>query len=57
MPRIARRIIGIFGRVNAGKSTCLNRLTGHETALVDPQPGTTADIKSALMEIQALGPV
>jgi len=57
MPRIARRIIGIFGRVNAGKSTCLNRLTGHETALVDPQPGTTADIKSALMEIHALGPV
>jgi len=57
MPRIARRIIGIFGRVNAGKSTCLNRLTGHETALVDHQPGTTADIKSALMEIHALGPV
>jgi small GTP-binding protein len=57
MPRIARTIIGIFGRINAGKSTCMNLLTRQETSLVDPQPGTTADIKGALMEIHALGPV
>ncbi len=57
MPRVERSIIGIFGRINAGKSTCMNLLTRQETSLVDPQPGTTADIKSALMEIHALGPV
>lgn len=57
MPRVARTIIGIFGRINAGKSTCMNLLTRQETSLVDPQPGTTADIKGALMEIHALGPV
>jgi [FeFe] hydrogenase H-cluster maturation GTPase HydF len=57
MPRLTRTIIGIFGRINAGKSTCMNLLTRQETSLVDPQPGTTADIKSALMEIHAVGPV
>jgi len=56
MARIERTIIGIFGRINAGKSTCMNLLTQQETSLVDPQPGTTADIKSALMEIHAIGP-
>ncbi len=57
MPRIARTVIGILGRINAGKSTCMNLLTQQETSLVDPQPGTTADVKSAVLEIHALGPV
>jgi small GTP-binding protein len=57
MARIERTIIGIFGRINAGKSTCMNLLTQQETSLVDAQPGTTADIKSSLMEIHAIGPV
>lgn len=57
MPRLDRTLIGIFGRINAGKSTAMNLLTRQETSLVDPQPGTTADIKRALMEIHALGPV
>jgi small GTP-binding protein len=56
MARIERTIIGIFGRINAGKSTAMNLLTQQETSLVDAQPGTTADIKSALMEIHAIGP-
>ena len=56
MARIERKIIGIFGRINAGKSTCMNLLTRQETSLVDAQPGTTADIKSALHEIHAIGP-
>ncbi len=56
MPRLDRKLIGIFGRINAGKSTCMNLLTGQATSLVDEQPGTTADIKSALMEIHAIGP-
>ena len=57
MARIERKIIGIFGRINAGKSTCMNLLTQQETSIVDAQPGTTADIKSALMEIHEIGPV
>ena len=56
MARFERKIIGIFGRINAGKSTCMNLLTQQETSLVDTQPGTTADIKSALLEIHAIGP-
>jgi len=57
MPRVQRLVIGIFGRINAGKSTLMNLLTMQETSIVDSAPGTTSDIKSALMEIHALGPV
>lgn len=57
MPRVERQIIGIFGRINAGKSTLMNLLTQQETSIVDASPGTTADIKSTIMEIHGLGPV
>ena len=57
MPRVQRQIIGIFGRINSGKSTLMNLLTQQDTSIVDAAPGTTADIKSAIMEIHGLGPV
>ena len=57
MARVDRLHIGIFGRTNAGKSTLMNVLTQQQTSIVDPTPGTTADIKAALMEIHSLGPV
>ena len=51
-------IIALAGRVNAGKSSLLNLLSGQKDfALVDAQPGTTADTVVARMEIHGLGPV
>ena len=52
-----RDIIGIFGKMNSGKSSLMNLLTQQETSIVDPTPGTTADTKITLTEIHGLGPV
>ncbi len=53
-----RRInIGIFGRVNSGKSTLMNLLTQQNFSIVDSTPGTTTDVKTTVMEIHDFGPV
>lgn len=50
--------IAIAGRVNAGKSSLLNLLSGQKDfAIVDAQPGTTADTVITRMEIHDLGPM
>ena len=54
---VQRAQIGIFGKMNAGKSSLMNLLTQQETSLVDKTPGTTADTKITLQEIHGLGPV
>lgn len=48
-------LIGLFGEMNAGKSTVMNALTQQATAIVDATPGTTADVKAALMQLHGLG--
>ncbi len=53
---VERDNIGIFGKMNAGKSSIMNLLTQQETSIVDPTPGTTADTKIALQEIHGMGP-
>ncbi len=41
----------ILGEPNAGKSSLLNRLVGHERALVSAEPGTTRDYLEELIQI------
>ncbi|HWI62236.1 MAG TPA: [FeFe] hydrogenase H-cluster maturation GTPase HydF [Symbiobacteriaceae bacterium] len=49
--------IGLFGRRNAGKSSLINSLSGHQVALVSAVPGTTTDPVNRPMELLPLGPV
>lgn len=53
---VPRVNIGVFGSMNAGKSTLMNLITRQETSIVDSTPGTTADTKLALMELHSVGP-
>ncbi len=52
-----RDIIGIFGTMNAGKSSLMNLITQQESSIVDASPGTTADTRVTLMELHGIGPV
>ncbi len=44
----------IVGRVNAGKSSLLNRLLDEERAIVTPVPGTTRDVIESIIQIEGL---
>ena len=55
-PRANRLHIGIYGKRNSGKSSLINAITGHETALVSEFAGTTTDPVFKSMEIHGLGP-
>lgn len=56
--RIEYTTIALAGRVNVGKSSLLNLLSGQKDfAIVDARPGTTADTVVTRMEIHGLGPV
>lgn len=55
-PRSNQLHIGIFGKRNSGKSTLINAITGHNTALVSEVAGTTTDPVFKTMEIYGLGP-
>ncbi|MDR0989641.1 MAG: [FeFe] hydrogenase H-cluster maturation GTPase HydF [Prevotellaceae bacterium] len=54
-PNANRLHIALFGRRNSGKSSLINALTGQDTALVSPTPGTTTDPVQKAMEIYPLG--
>ncbi|MBO4317766.1 MAG: 50S ribosome-binding GTPase, partial [Mailhella sp.] len=42
-PRSVRVHIGIFGRRNAGKSSLINAVAGHDVSIVSDMAGTTTD--------------
>ncbi len=56
-PKSLRLQIALMGRVNAGKSSFLNLLTGQETAITSPQAGTTTDMVEKNQELLPLGPI
>lgn len=51
-----RLTVAIFGRVNAGKSSLMNLLTGRQQSIVSPVPGTTTDSVEKGMELLDIGP-
>ena len=55
-PSANRLHIGIFGKVNSGKSSFLNAFTGQEVSIVSKVAGTTTDVVTKAMEIAPLGP-
>jgi tRNA modification GTPase len=46
--------VAIAGRPNAGKSTLMNRLAGHDVAIVTPVAGTTRDLLRESIEINGV---
>jgi tRNA modification GTPase len=46
--------VAIAGRPNAGKSTLMNALAGHEVAIVTPVAGTTRDLLRASLEMDGV---
>lgn len=56
-PKSLRLHIAIIGRMNAGKSSVLNLLTGQETAIASSVAGTTTDVVEKNQELHELGPV
>lgn len=56
-PKSLRLQIALFGRVNAGKSSFLNLVTGQQTAITSEVAGTTTDVVEKAQELLPLGPV
>ena len=57
MVKLNRPHIGIFGRMNAGKSSLVNAISGQESALVSNVAGTTTDPVKKNIEVLGIGPV
>ncbi len=56
-PKSLRLQIGIFGRMNVGKSSFLNMVSGQDVSITSDIPGTTTDVVEKTMELLPIGPV
>lgn len=55
-PSADRLHIGIFGKVNSGKSSFINAFTGQNVSIVSEVAGTTTDFVTKAMEVPTIGP-
>ena len=51
MVKLNRPRIGFFGKMNVGKSSLVNALTGQQVSVVAQTPGTTTDPVKKIMEL------
>lgn len=56
-PKGLRIHIAVLGRVNAGKSSFLNLVTGQQTSITSEVAGTTTDVVEKTQELLPIGPV
>ncbi len=56
-PKSLRLHIALLGRVNAGKSSFLNLVTGQKISITSDVAGTTTDVVEKTQELLPLGPV
>ena len=56
-PKSLRLHIALLGRVNAGKSSFLNLVTGQDVSITSQVAGTTTDVVEKTQELLPIGPV
>lgn len=56
-PKSLRLHIALMGRVNSGKSSFLNLVSGQDVSITSKQEGTTTDVVEKTQELLPLGPV
>ncbi len=56
-PKSIRLQIAIMGKVNSGKSSFLNLISGQDVAITSAEAGTTTDVIEKNQELLSLGPV
>ena len=56
-PKSLRLHIALLGRVNAGKSSFLNLITGQDVSITSNIAGTTTDVVEKAQELLPIGPV
>lgn len=57
MVQLNKPRIGFFGKMNVGKSSLVNALTGQQVSVVADKPGTTTDPVKKVIELVGIGPV
>ena len=56
-PKALRLHIALMGKVNSGKSSLLNLLTGQDVSITSSQAGTTTDVVEKNQELLPIGPI